>query len=108
MAGGLGDMLARAQAAQGMMRGGGEEAPIDPALDEAPMEAPAADIEGALGGVESAIEAWNPADAEEARTHVNAIREIAARADAGAPEPEMPVDEGMAPPGEEPIPPMGV
>ena len=108
---GLGDMLARAQAAQGMMRGGEEGAPppemgMEEELGAAP---PAVDIEGALGGVEAAIEAWAPPDAEEARTHVNAIREIAARAaEAGTPEPEMPAEEGGMPPSEETIPPMGV
>ena len=107
---GLGDMLARAQADQGMMRGGEEGAPPEMGMEEelAPEAAPV-DIEGALGGVEAAIEAWNPQDAEEARTHVNAIREIAARAsEAGEPEPEMPAEEGGMPPGEEMIPPMGV
>ena len=55
------------------------------------------DLESALGGVETALEGLAPEAAEEIRTHLNAIREIAATG-AGAPPPEeMPPMEGAPP-----------
>lgn len=79
---GMGDMMARAQAAQGMMREGagmGEELPPEAMMPEEEMapEAPVMDLESALAGVEAAIEGEAPEKAEEIRTHLNAIREIA-------------------------------
>ena len=97
---GLGDMMARAQAAGGMMREGGGELPPEAGLEEELGAPPAADLEGSLAGVEAALEGLDPTDAEEARTHVNAIREIASRAES----PEMP-EEPVAPEGE--LPPAG-
>ena len=86
---GLGDMMARAQAAEGMMRDAGGAGPEGlPPEEEA--AAPPMDLEGALSGVEAALEEMNPSDAEEARTHINAIREIAARAEPAAEEEAMP------------------
>jgi len=65
---------------------------------EAGMEAPPepVDLESALGGVETALEGLAPEAAEEIRTHLNAIREIAATG-AGAPPEEMPPMEGAPP-----------
>jgi len=60
-----------------------EGAPPDPALEgEEPMpeELPGPpDLDTALAGVEGALEGMSPEAAEEIRTHLNAIREIAAR-----------------------------
>lgn len=106
----LGDMMARSQAAQGMIRGGaegGEGLPPEAGLpEEAGLEAapPAVDLESALAGVEAAIEGEAPEKAEEIRTHLNAIREIAAggaEGEGGPPEPPL-LGEGPAtelPPG---------
>ena len=83
---GMSDMLARAQAAQSMMKPDGGPSPDAEAglpPDAAGLEAPPVDLEGALSSVESATETMNPDDAEEIRTHVNAIREIAARSEEG-------------------------
>ena len=50
-----------------------------PMPGEEEMEAPQPpDLETALGGVETALEGLAPEAAEEIRTHLNAIREIAA------------------------------
>ena len=64
---------------------------------EAGMEEPQPmDLESALGGVETALEGLAPEAAEEIRTHLNAIREIAATG-AGAPPEEMSPMEGAPP-----------
>ena len=99
---GLGDIIARAQAAQGALREGG--APPEAGLPPEEEAAPVVDLESALSGVEAALEEMNPTDAEEARTHLNAIREIASRAEPAA-EPEAAPDvaggegEGVPPAG---------
>jgi hypothetical protein len=107
---GMGDMMARAQAAQGMMREGagmGEELPPEAMMpEEAAPEAPAMDLESALAGVEAAIEGEAPEKAEEIRTHLNAIREIAGGGGEVAPE-EAGLEELAegAPPAEAELPP---
>ena len=78
----LSDMLARAQAAQGIMGAGGPPSDLGVETGAPPEEglegeAPAMDLESALAGVEGAIIGLDPAAAEEVRTHLNAIREIA-------------------------------
>ena len=95
---GLSDMLARAQAAQGMVGGGGggAGAPADmgmPSPDEAAPPQPP-DLESALAGVESAVEGMDPKMGDEIRTHLNAIREIASQSDEG--QAEQPLDTGEA------------
>lgn len=75
-----------------------EGAPMPPDAGGAP------DLDTALAGVEGALEGMPPEAAEEIRTHLNAIREIAAQG-GGAPPEAMPMDPGaMA--GEAP-PPVG-
>lgn len=66
---------------------------------EGEMEPPQPpDLETALGGVETALEGLPPESAEEIRTHLNAIREIAASGGAGAmPMGEPPPMEGATP-----------
>ncbi len=74
-----------------------EEMPVD---EMGGMGAPPepADLDTALGGVEAALEGLVPEAAEEIRTHLNAIREIAAKtgmeqqvpAEEPAPAPEAP------------------
>lgn len=100
----LGDMLARAQAAQGMVGAGGGGLPPEMGMEGAPMpeeemavETP--DIEGALAGVEAALVGMEPGVTEEVMTHVNAIRELVA-GDIGAVE-----EEGIPPEGEVEMPP---
>lgn len=77
------DMMARAQAAGGMLGQGEPPPPPMPEAGGMPPEAegapPAMDLEGALAGVEAALEGMPPEMAEEARSHVNAIREIASK-----------------------------
>lgn len=109
---GMGDMMARAQAAQGMMRGGAEEGagmPPEELMAEEASAPPAMDLEGALAGVEAAIEGEAPEKAEEIRVHLNAIREIAGGGGEEAP-PEAGLEELAedTPPGEEggDVPPM--
>lgn len=97
----LSDLLARQNAAGGMMRE--TEAP-EPGLapEEGIPEAPAAPagggVEDALAMLETALEGMDPKMAEEIRTHVNAIREIASQ-DVGPAmaEQEPPAEEGAAP-----------
>ena len=86
------DELARSAAAAGMGGGGAspamDEAPVEPMPGEEELAMPEApDLEGALAGVEEALAGMDPGIAEEARTHINAIRELAA-SDVGSPEPE--------------------
>lgn len=97
---GLGDLMARSQAAGGMMGAGGGEPAMDPSMMGAPapeME-PAAespDIESGLSIIEAFAESTDPATGDQLREHVNAIREIASNA--------APMEE--PPPGEESLPP---
>lgn len=83
---GLDELMARGDAAGGMMRDaggpgssmGGEE------NNEMPPEAqPSDDLDGALAQVESVVEGMNPDVADQVREHLNAIRDIVASA--GAP-----------------------
>jgi len=99
------DRMARSQAAEDMMRG--QEPAVDDAAAEEglaglaaagppPMEeseAPEAGVESALAAVDAALESLPPEMAEEARLHVEAIREIAA----SQPKEEAP-EAGEAPP----------
>lgn len=100
---GLGDMMSRAQAAQGMMRGGAEEGMELPPEEMMPEEAapPAMDLDSALASVEAAIEGIAPEKAEEVRVHLNAVREIAGGGGEEAP-PEAGLEElaAEAPPAE--------
>lgn len=68
---------------------------------EAGADAGGTDIEMALAGVDAALQGMPPQDAEEVRTHMNAIREIVARgASSGAPpmEPQPAPGAGMGMP----------
>lgn len=107
---GLKDLLARAQAASGGLRGGGappggdmmppEEMPMDDPMAGAgapPGEAPPemgepGNLDTALAGIEAAIETLPPEAQEEIRNHINAIRDIAAGGEA---EEEPPMDPAM-------------
>jgi len=79
--GGLGDLAA--------MLGGGPpgEVPMEEGLPPEGEGAPPAepDLDTALGGVEAALGGIPEEAAEEIRTHLNAIREIAARSGGGSP-----------------------
>lgn len=102
---GLDDMLARAQAAQGMM---GPEAPMAPEAAPAPeMEMPVdeqPDIESGLSIIEAFAESLDPKAGEEVRECVNKIREIASSA---APMEEVPMEEApMEAPPEGEMPPL--
>jgi hypothetical protein len=104
---GLEDLMARGDAASGMMRDSGPMAgPAGP--DSAGEEASeGADIEGALAQLESALDGMSPKLADECRTHINAIRDIISQEappdmeesadgpppeDAGGPPPQPPSD----------------
>ena len=98
----LSDMMARGAAAESMMGAGPTGMPpVEPAMDEGmvPEEMGAPDIESALAGVEAALDGKDPAIAEEARSHVNAIRELCAQ-DVGPSTDELAPPEGAAPPVE--------
>ena len=101
----LGDLLARGEAAGGMMR----DIPAGPSpadtmdSEETGEVQEGADLDSALAQVESAVEGINPDLADKVREHLNAIREIvssepaAAPQDQGAPPPEaMGPDAGIA------------
>lgn len=116
---GLKDLLARATAAGGGMRGGGAPPPMGPegAPEEMPPEMMAeegapppdegmgepGDLDTALAGIESAIAELSPEAQEEIRSHINAIRDIAAGGEGEAapeempPAPEAPIEEPPAP-----------
>ena len=77
--GGLAALLGGA--AGGAPPGGEEPMPEEMPVDEMGGMPPGpADLDTALGGVEGALEGMPPEAAEEIRTHLNAIREIAAKA----------------------------
>lgn len=99
---GLNDLAARSMAANSAM-GGGQIDPsmVAPEEMDAP-EAPEMDIEGALAGVEAALETVSPEAAEQAREHINAIREIVTAQPSGGEGEEMPADvqAGPEPPKE--------
>lgn len=109
------DELARSAAAAGMKGGGAgpamDDAPVEPMPGEEELGIPAApDLEGALAGVEEALAGMDPGIAEEARTHLNAIRELAA-SDVGPSEelppegaPEEALESGGGMPGGESMP----
>ena len=107
----LSDSFARSQAAQSMIggMGGAPEEMIPPEMAGEEMAAPPApDLESSLAGVEAAIEGMEPTQAEEIRTHLNAIREVAAREGAEAPEEALAEEAAMdvgpdagIPPGDE-------
>lgn len=103
------DLLSRAEAAGGMMRGGGGEMPppeaeLPPEEEEMAPPQPGQDLDGALIQVEAALETLDPKKAEEARTHLNAIREIASGAGGGEEEEPLPDELGASeiPPPEPP------
>jgi len=118
---GLKDLLARAQAATGGMRGGGGMPPPPPGEDPAMAEEPPmpmdemtadegamppmpeemgpGDLDSVLAGIEPAIADLSPEAQEEIRSHINAIRDIAAGGEEAA---EPPMPEGEMPP-EEPV-----
>jgi hypothetical protein len=73
----------------------GGEMPPEAGMEGAPPEP--MDLESALGGVETALEGLAPEAAEEIRTHLNAIREIAATGGGAPPLEEMPPMEGAPP-----------
>ena len=78
---GLGDLLARSQAAGGMMR---ESQPPEPSMTEEGAELPEAPaeedaLEGALAQVDAAVEGMDAGIAEEIRGHLNAIRDLASK-----------------------------
>lgn len=103
---GLDDLMARSQAAGGMMGGMPEADPSalpSPTPESEPgMEAP--DIEQGLSIIEGYADTVDPSTGDQIREHVNAIRELTANA--------APVEEGPAPdqaapeamPMEEPLP----
>ena len=82
----MGGLDARSAAAEGMMGGG---AGLDAGMPDPGMMAPedgggmppppGGDLEGALAGVEAALEGMPPEQAEEIRGHLNAIRDVAAK-----------------------------
>lgn len=76
-----------------------EEMPVEPGAEEPPAPP---DLDTALAGVEASLEGMPPETAEEIRTHLNAIRELAASG-GGAPPMDMPGAEGL-PPGPEAAP----
>lgn len=87
-----------------LLGGGASPEPMPDEGAPMPEEGGAPDLDTALAGVEGALEGMPPEAAEEIRTHLNAIREIAAQG-GGAPPAAMPMDAGpMA--GEAP-PPVG-
>ena len=92
---GLGDLMARSQAAQGMMSPGGDA--IDPSAvmpeptaEGEPQEG-APDIEAGASIIEAAADQMDPSAGDQVREHLNAIREIAANA-APSQVPEMPAE----------------
>lgn len=99
----LSDLLARQSAAGGMMREAPNPeagAPPEAGLPEEmamPETEPGAEVENALGMLEAAIQAMDPALQEEIRTHVNAIREIATQDTGPAIAEQAPAPEGQAP-----------
>lgn len=109
---GLSDLLARGRAAEGMMRdgGGAGQPPVDlgaattePMPDQAPP-AGGADVDGLISQLDAALDGMDPQMAEEARTHLNAIREITSK-DAGPAMAEQPPPGGEPPmPGQEGMP----
>ena len=91
------DLLARGAAAEGMMQGDmGPPSPEQTA--EMPDDAGAMDLEGALAALDQAISTLPPDKQEEARNHMNAIREIAS----GDPGVEQVEASPQPPAGEEP------
>ncbi len=96
---GLGDLLARSQAAGGMAGGMPGEPAMSPDMLPPPEEEPQAesqDIESGLSIIEAFAESVDPATGDQIREAVNQIRELASNA--------APVEEAP-PPGEEPLPP---
>lgn len=90
---GGGDLMALLGAAGG---GPPPEMPDEGAPPEAGgMPPEPMDLEGALAGVDSALQGMPPEQAEEIRVHLNAIRDIAAGGAGGAP----PMDAAGAAPG---------
>lgn len=100
---GLDELMARGDAAGGMMRdsgGPGSSMGGDQNSDDMPPEAqPSDDLDGALAQVESVVEGMNPDVADQVREHLNAIRDIVASAGApkGGPD-QMEPDGDEAPP----------
>lgn len=99
---GLEDLMARGDAASGMMRDSGPMA--GPPGPDVPSDdaAGGSDIEGALAQVESALDGISPKLADECRNHLNAIRDIVSQEappdmDEGAEGPP-PEDAGGPPP----------
>lgn len=78
----LGDLMARGEAAGGMMR----DIPAGPPptdtmeTEETGEQAGTGDLDAALAQVESAVEGLNPDIADQVRDHLNAIRELVASA----------------------------
>lgn len=105
---GLDDLMARSQAAGGLMGGMPEADPAalpSPTPESEPeMEAP--DVEQGLSIIEAHAESVDPATGDQIREHVNAIRELTANsAPAGEPAMEEPLPEEapMEAPPEEPM-----
>jgi hypothetical protein len=98
---GLDELMARGDAAGGMMRDGGmapggeNDAP-PPDIESQPSD----DLDGALAQVESVVEGLNPDIADQVRDHLNAIRELVASAGApkGGPDQAEPDGDELPPP----------
>jgi hypothetical protein len=84
---------------------GEEPMPAEMPVEEGGGAPPAADLDSALGGIEASLEGMPPEAAEEIRTHLNAIREIAAQAGTQQAPPMM--EEGAPPMPEAPPQPDG-
>lgn len=99
----LSDLLARQDAAGGMMREApGAEAGAPPGAtlpDETgmPPAEPGAEVENALGMLEAAIGSMDPGVQERIREYINAIRDIAGKDAGPAMAEQAPVPEGAAP-----------
>lgn len=82
--------------------------PMDPSMmggmPPPEAQAPGGDVEGAFATIESSLEGAPPEKAEEARVHINALREILGTEAAPPPEEEPPAgpDEGIPPTPEVP------
>lgn len=80
---GLDELMARGDAAGGMMRDSGGPGGTPGGDDNAPTDIesqPSDDLDGALAQVESVVEGLNPDIADQVREHLNAIRDLVASA----------------------------